>query len=367
MKRLICLLLALSLTLTGAAALADAATDFRYARRVWAFTGKGPARYQAQNGMYGFVSRTGQIAIPATFEEAHDFSDGGLAAVRRGSLWGYIDSAGTLVIDYAWEAAGPFSEGLAAVKKDGKWGYIDKTGREVISCRYASAGAFRDGAAKVTVESSDAPDQTYFTDKLGGWVSTPAWASEAVFTIDGSGTVLSRNGRVIAQTNVKLGFEHDEIRKVSGCDSLWVIRRDGRADSDTYILYDAAVDRILMQDMAYISTVCAYGKIAVRSDEFAYYVNVKGEMVSGGVLSAGPYDFTETYDFGLAIRDGKEYGCARVRRKDGKYIYLMSKNSGYEAMRDPGAFDHATDMVSDSVIVWRNSTTGWDVTDGSFK
>ena len=32
-----------------------------------------------------------------------------------------------------YDACSSFSEGLAAVKKGGKWGYIDKTGKTVVS------------------------------------------------------------------------------------------------------------------------------------------------------------------------------------------------------------------------------------------
>jgi hypothetical protein len=39
---------------------------------------------------------------------------------------GYVDKTGAVVIDFIFEDAGPFVEGLAPVKIDGKWGYIRK-------------------------------------------------------------------------------------------------------------------------------------------------------------------------------------------------------------------------------------------------
>src|SRR5688572_3761124 len=46
--------------------------------------------------------------------------------------WGYINTAGELVIEARYDDAGPFSEGLASVNKRGKWGFIDQNGNEII-------------------------------------------------------------------------------------------------------------------------------------------------------------------------------------------------------------------------------------------
>lgn len=35
---------------------------------------------------------------------------------------------------YVYITSDEFSNGIAAVKKGGKWGYIDETGREVVPC-----------------------------------------------------------------------------------------------------------------------------------------------------------------------------------------------------------------------------------------
>ena len=40
-------------------------------------------------------------------------------------------------------------EYIAAAQKDGKWGYIDKTGKEIIDFNYDEAGLFVDGVAPV--------------------------------------------------------------------------------------------------------------------------------------------------------------------------------------------------------------------------
>jgi hypothetical protein len=49
----------------------------------------------------------------------------------------------------AYDDAGRFSEGLADVKKGSKWGFVDKNGNEVIPCIYDDAWFFSEGLAFV--------------------------------------------------------------------------------------------------------------------------------------------------------------------------------------------------------------------------
>jgi WG containing repeat len=78
-------------------------------------------------------------------EECYDFSEG-LAAVKLGNKWGYIDKSGKTVIQQQFDEAEPFSEGLAAVKvlqsNITKAGYIDKEGKIVIPLNYQDHAAF---------------------------------------------------------------------------------------------------------------------------------------------------------------------------------------------------------------------------------
>lgn len=87
-----------------------------------------------------------------TWDRACYFSEG-LAAVKRGTLWGYVDAQGQEVVPPRYDGAFAFSQGRAAVNRGGRWGYIDLTGREVIPLRYADARVFgSDGFAEVTTD-----------------------------------------------------------------------------------------------------------------------------------------------------------------------------------------------------------------------
>lgn len=112
-------------------------------------------------GKYGYLDRSGAVAIEARFDDAMPFSEG-LAAVRVGDAddgqWGYIDPSGRFVIEPRFAGASFFSEGLAAVTVgdffdlyEGKQGYINRAGEMVIEPRFETAWPFADGVATVCV------------------------------------------------------------------------------------------------------------------------------------------------------------------------------------------------------------------------
>lgn len=87
--------------------------------------------------LWGYIDTEGKEVIPPRFEKAEIFSEG-LAAVRKGKRWGYVDRKGHETIACRYGYAMPFSEQMAAVVKNGKWGYVDRKGHEVIPCRYVT-------------------------------------------------------------------------------------------------------------------------------------------------------------------------------------------------------------------------------------
>ena len=101
-----------------------------------------------ENGLYGYIDKTGKEIIPCKYKEENSFSEG-LAVVRKDSLYGYIDKTGKEKISCQYVYAYSFSEGLALVSKDGFYGYIDKTGEEIIKCQYKVAKSFQEDLALV--------------------------------------------------------------------------------------------------------------------------------------------------------------------------------------------------------------------------
>lgn len=169
---------------------------------------------------HGYIDKSGHVVVPAQYDEAHEFSEG-LAAVRRGDTWAYVDVTGHEVIkvepkgrpgafseglaplEVAWLKVGfidrngrlaipatfgqvqAFSEGLAAVylhERNKKWGYIDRTGKMVIDVQFDWAVPFSGGLAFVQHGGSGdpfalgdyVPASNRWIDKQGSFMSKSA-------------------------------------------------------------------------------------------------------------------------------------------------------------------------------------------------
>ncbi|SRR6266498_501503 len=117
----------------------------------------------AKDDKWGFIDRSGKVAIPLQFDDAGDFHEG-LALVSANGERVFIDTAGKIVIRPQFDIVNNFSEGLAHVnigqtripnigliQNPGKWGYIDKTGKLALPMKFTHAEDFSEGLAAVTL------------------------------------------------------------------------------------------------------------------------------------------------------------------------------------------------------------------------
>ncbi len=123
---------------------------------------------------YGYIDKTGKYQIEPKFDEARNFSEEGVAAVRIDTnisvgKWGYIDRTGSFVIPPKFAdttfGVSEFREGLASINVpdlqsvNGKTGYIDRTGNFVIPPQFTQGvGIFHGGLAYVTTALMGASD-----------------------------------------------------------------------------------------------------------------------------------------------------------------------------------------------------------------
>jgi hypothetical protein len=95
----------------------------------------------------------------------------GLALVKQGLYFGYVNGQGDLVIPAQYEDAHDFHKGLARVKINDKWGFIDTSGRFVIEPKFDSVSVFgmissRPDHARVEINGN-----VKFIDKTGAFVN----------------------------------------------------------------------------------------------------------------------------------------------------------------------------------------------------
>ena len=90
-----------------------------------------------QDDKNGFVDATGKEVVPLVYDEVEGFSEG-LAAVRVGDKWGYVNAQSEVVIAPQFSGnmevdgkIGGFYQGSALVFADGKGFLIDKSGKKM--------------------------------------------------------------------------------------------------------------------------------------------------------------------------------------------------------------------------------------------
>lgn len=116
-------------------------------------------------GKWGY-KQFGTWVIEPRFDDAGVFEDG-LAPVKLGGKWGFINREGKCEIPYKYEFASSFNYGLARVVLYEKYGFIDKTGKTIIPLKYTYASDFTDGLAVVKYDGKSG-----YIDKSDQWFDT---------------------------------------------------------------------------------------------------------------------------------------------------------------------------------------------------
>jgi hypothetical protein len=117
----------------------------------------------------GYIDKTGKWIIEAQFDVAKDFdSKSGLALVKKGEQWYYVNEKGTELKVTDTESWGNFSEGLAEGKKGVLKGFYDSKGQWVIQPQFEDVRDFHNGYAAAKLNG-----KWGLIDKTGKWKVEP--------------------------------------------------------------------------------------------------------------------------------------------------------------------------------------------------
>ena len=134
-------------------------------------------------------------------------------------LFGFKDKQGKLVIDFKYNDASDFSEGMAAVALNSKWGFINYEGTLVIPCIYDRVESFKEG--KAHVHTDDKRKVEYTTSDCKNYHSATALLFSD-FYIDNNNKPVSevkKNFRVVALT--AKGWDEESNEKIASCKRIW--------------------------------------------------------------------------------------------------------------------------------------------------
>jgi hypothetical protein len=176
----------------------------------------GVAWAQSQDNTYCLLNTEGRT-LREGVEECAPFEEG-LAPIRIGGKYGYIDRRATMIIVPQFDSASPFSEGVACVMESGqqwlidcqgrriaqiegrlerfseglavaydrttkKYGYIDTCGKPVIAPQFGMAAPFHEGLAAVEMG-----EKYGFINRQGSFAIEPKFVHASAF-VNGRATV----------------------------------------------------------------------------------------------------------------------------------------------------------------------------------
>lgn len=203
-------------------------------------------KHQEDHHQFGCISQSGVLCFQGEFSYLGSFAEGLAVAQRfeRASQcykFGYVDAAGQVVIDFQFDDAKAFSEGLAAVKVQGQYGYIDPSGTMVLKPEFDDAFPFSGSRGMIVVRG-----HCGFVDPNGQIVIPPDYYQAGAFS-EGLAPVANRSkyGYIDPSGRVLIDFVFDGAKAFCGgaapikTGKKWsYIRKDGTPLSN--VTFDAA-------------------------------------------------------------------------------------------------------------------------------
>lgn len=120
----------------------------------------------------GFIDKKGKWAIKPRFDLASKFdSKAGLARVKNGGKWTYVNTEGeTVDLDIDTDIYSKFKDGLAKGQRNGKFGFYNNKGEWVIQPQYDAFGIYNAGYVP-----AEQKKRWGILDSKGNWVTEPTF------------------------------------------------------------------------------------------------------------------------------------------------------------------------------------------------
>jgi len=181
-----------------------------------------------------FIDYNGDVKIDLTeYDDAHSFNNG-KAMVIRGDKYNYIDKKGKLLGDWV-----DYPDDYHASFKNGFFGFIDKNGKLVIDYKFNFASDFKNGMAKVRIGSNK--DAKYAYINRSGKYKTKLYNelsdfdhNLAIAGLDGKYVVIDTSGKEISQIYDKIYKYREGMARVEKDGKYSFINRKGFQFSDWY-------------------------------------------------------------------------------------------------------------------------------------
>lgn len=126
-------------------------------------------------GQYGYINNSGKLVVSFMFDECESFKNG-FAKVKKKGKWGFVNKLGEIIVPPIYDDCFRFENGFSKVKQNGKFGFVNKEGKVVVPIQYDNAGEFSDGLASVKING-----KWGYVDSLGRVVISPQYDCETLW------------------------------------------------------------------------------------------------------------------------------------------------------------------------------------------
>jgi len=254
--------------------------------------------------------------------------------------WGYINSKGELIIDFIFDHAGFFTDGVAIINQNDKYGLIDPDGNIIIEPQYTYIGSFSEGLAHVVKQDGDilrhgfinvngeAFYKDFFNNNTGDFHD-----GLAVFENDLNFGYVNTSGNIVIQPEYFMAYDFSGGYAVVANEN----DKHGFIDKTGKLVIPFLFDH--NSEGTYLYQGFSEGLAAVCKDGKFGYIDEKGSFIIEPV-----FDYAGRFCEGVAlvVSDGL-YGYIN---KKGEYVitpqfaYASSFNNGYAFVRKPDFEDY---------------------------
>ncbi len=271
--------------------------------------------------LWGFVDESGKLVQEPQFDLVESFSEHGCAKVRvttaeGNQLWGLVNSKGVLVAKPEWGEVQDQIHGFTPVSKAGKWGYLDASGKLAIPCEWDDAWRFSpEGYAVVTRSGfADSMSKRGIIDRSGKIIIQPEWDGAINFCQEGLGmmrrggswALFHQSGRQITPPEIRLDWNRLawkdrrwDLGVLPGVGEVW--SPDGKSSSDERAM-------AILQTSALLS----------QRDKFNYRLEMQTTRDGTGFLNAmGEWKYPPQRGRARPFHQGRA-----AIEKDGKWGFI---------------------------------------------
>lgn len=167
---------------------------------------------------WGYINHKGNFVTPVKYEDAQDFQENGLAAVRIKGEYSLINQYGQFIVHPQYSSINPFSEGRAIVMDDKGFKVINERGKVLTSKAYSYIGNYKNGRALFSGTNQEGQYLYGFLNKLGKEVIPLQYESASSDFYEGKVVVKNTNGKYeLINLNGKTlhSYDHDFVGQYS--------------------------------------------------------------------------------------------------------------------------------------------------------